>query len=159
MFEFDAAEIVMIGSGAGIGRGVRAAVGRVAGTSALLAADLRLRLDFWLGLRARVEERMERWPWLPSSSDHREVRIFSPIRGWDETGGCWMGDFALVRAFMADGAPGVEIGKGEEGKGKGEWGTRGSALEGRRGRRAATRPWPLQEPLKLIIYSHNSTAH
>jgi len=82
-----------------MGRGVRGARDWSVLLKAL-AAERRLRLDFWLGLRAREEDkRLERWPWLPSSSDQRDCSIFSPIRGVAEGASGGMGALALVRCM------------------------------------------------------------
>lgn len=93
LFEIHAAEMVVIGSGARTGRGVRTAAERGTVWSVLLnvlAADLRLVLDFCMGFREREENsRRERRPWLPSSSDQRDCNIFSPIRSVAETASGW----------------------------------------------------------------------
>lgn len=104
LFEFDAAEMVMIGSGAGIGRGARVVFGLAWSVLLnVLAADLRLRLDFGVGLRESGDGRRPvREPWLPSSSDQHDLSIFSPIRGVAETARGCTGALALVRACMGE---------------------------------------------------------
>ena len=103
----DAAEMVMIGSGAGMGRGARPEPGRGEDGSALLKvleAERMLRLLLWpLGLRGeRVEVRMPGLrPWVPSSSSLRgDLRMRSPIRGEALTARGWTGALTRVRACI-----------------------------------------------------------